>query len=255
MNSPFFIHRYRTGNLGDAVQTLALEQLLPNVRYVSRDDGKCDGPGTYVVNGWLGENVPPVDNTDCLFAGVFVNDNEENYQWMKNSCSAEIGARDPATVMWCADRGIRAILLGCATLTFDRFGGSRSGVLAVDADWPGSKRMTHRINEKTNWDEQRRRAAEYLKRYQRAELVVTSRLHVALPCLAFGTPVIICDPIGSDRMTIRCFSLLDTIGVRYGVPQVIDVSDWAKHYREFLSRNLKKGKPIPNECEAHDAQY
>jgi len=33
-------------------------------------------------------------------------------------------------------------------------------------------------------------AKEYLKRYARAKLVITSRIHCALPCLAFGTPVI-----------------------------------------------------------------
>ena len=29
------------------------------------------------------------------------------------------------------------------------------------------------------------------KHYRRAELVITSRLHCALPCIAFGTPVIL----------------------------------------------------------------
>ncbi len=33
-------------------------------------------------------------------------------------------------------------------------------------------------------------ADEYLKRYSRAKLVVTSRIHCALPCLAIGTPMI-----------------------------------------------------------------
>src|SRR5205085_10361521 len=33
-------------------------------------------------------------------------------------------------------------------------------------------------------------AEDFLKKYATAKLVVTSRLHCALPCLAFGTPVI-----------------------------------------------------------------
>lgn len=36
-------------------------------------------------------------------------------------------------------------------------------------------------------------AEEFLKKYATARLVVTSRLHCALPCLAFGTPVIFVD--------------------------------------------------------------
>lgn len=33
-------------------------------------------------------------------------------------------------------------------------------------------------------------ASDYLDTYERAKLVITSRLHVALPCVALGTPVI-----------------------------------------------------------------
>jgi exopolysaccharide biosynthesis predicted pyruvyltransferase EpsI len=33
-------------------------------------------------------------------------------------------------------------------------------------------------------------AEDFLKKYATAKLVVTSRLHCAIPCLAFGTPVI-----------------------------------------------------------------
>jgi hypothetical protein len=233
-----YIHRYESGNLGDAIQSVALERLLPEVRYVWRHDGLCEGPGTYVVNGWLGSNKPPVDNADCLFAGVFVNDTEANYEWMRRSRFSEIGARDPVTVIWCADRGIRTILLGCATLTLNRYDGPRSGVLAVDTDHAGAERMTHWIYRKTPWEDQQSLAQAYLERYRQAELVVTSRLHVALPCLAFGTPVIVRDPIGSDGMTIRRFSLLDAIGLRYGVPQVIDVSRWADGFKAFLRRHL-----------------
>lgn len=35
------------------------------------------------------------------------------------------------------------------------------------------------------------RAQEYLDKYAQAELVITRRLHAALPCVAFGTPVIL----------------------------------------------------------------
>lgn len=35
------------------------------------------------------------------------------------------------------------------------------------------------------------KAQQYLGKYAKAELVITSRLHVTLPCLAFGTPVVL----------------------------------------------------------------
>jgi hypothetical protein len=37
-------------------------------------------------------------------------------------------------------------------------------------------------------------AADLLERYASAHLVITSRLHCALPCLAFGTPVLFIPP-------------------------------------------------------------
>lgn len=38
------------------------------------------------------------------------------------------------------------------------------------------------------------KARELLNAYMRAKLVITSRIHCALPCLALGTPVILCVP-------------------------------------------------------------
>lgn len=49
-------------------------------------------------------------------------------------------------------------------------------------------------------------AEELLERYAKASLVVTSRLHAALPCLAFGTPVIF---VHKDFSGPRFFGLRD----------------------------------------------
>jgi hypothetical protein len=235
----FQVHRYReTWNIGDAIQTIALQRLLPSVNYVWRDIDSPMPETPFIVNGWLGNNQPPVGNPNCLFAGVYVHSNEDNYRWIKNSQYAEIGARDPATVMWCADRKIRASLGGCATLTFDRYHGPRRGVYAVDAEAPNATSISHDIGD-MEWETQLSLARDLLLRYMRAELVVTSRLHVALPCLAFGTPVIITDPMKwGHRERNRRFSILDAIGVRYGTPYVQDVSDWRSRYVGFLERNL-----------------
>ncbi|HSI12110.1 MAG TPA: polysaccharide pyruvyl transferase family protein [Chthoniobacter sp.] len=235
----FQIHRYRkTWNIGDAIQTIALERLLPAATYVWRDLDTPDENVPFVVNGWLGNNRPPVANANCLFAGVYVHSNEDNYRWIRNTRFAEVGARDPAMVMWCADRKIRASLIGCATLTFDPYRGPRSGVYAVDTKVDGATFICHDIGE-MEWTEQLALARDLLVRYQQAELVITSRLHVALPCLAFGTPVIIKDPMQwGDKERNRRFSILDSIGVRYGTPHVQDVSGWRERYIHFLERNL-----------------
>ena len=239
LDKTVFIHRYRrTHNLGDAIQTIAMERLLPDWRYVWRDDGICDAGGIYLANGWLGSNRPPVDNPNTLFAGVFVANNDANYDWMKVSRFFEIGARDPATVMRCAERGIRTILLGCATSTFDPYLGPRNGIYAIDASYPTATHLTHCIGD-LSWNEQRELALTMLGVYQTAELVVTSRLHAALPCLAFGTPVMVKDPIGLRNVqSLHRFSILDAMGLEYEKPQILDISIWRERFLSFLVRNL-----------------
>lgn len=53
------------------------------------------------------------------------------------------------------------------------------------------KYKTHFLNQRRATFEQReRKARRLLSAYANARLVITSRLHAALPCLAFGTPVL-----------------------------------------------------------------
>lgn len=54
-----------------------------------------------------------------------------------------------------------------------------------------AKYLTHRIHNKNYTDSELFEKAESLiKKYANAKLVITSRIHCALPCLALGTPVI-----------------------------------------------------------------
>ena len=46
-------------------------------------------------------------------------------------------------------------------------------------------------NNKLSWDERFKNVKELLDTYQAAELVITTRLHCALPCLALNTPVLL----------------------------------------------------------------
>lgn len=62
-------------------------------------------------------------------------------------------------------------------------------------------------------------ATDFLKQLANAKLVVTSRLHTALPCLAFGTPVIFIDgklsrKFDSSRLSSYTESMLNTISMQ-----------------------------------------
>lgn len=50
--------------------------------------------------------------------------------------------------------------------------------------------ITHMIDERKSEEDRFKIAEDLLKRYSKAKLVVTSRIHCALPCIAMGTPVI-----------------------------------------------------------------
>lgn len=122
-------------------------------------------------------------------------------------------------------RGIEGYFSGCLTLTLQKYPDvacSHSLFLTdvpsevaeyVDRLYPGKikVRLTHRISpDETgweNWGKREERVESYLKSYQGAELVVTTRLHCALPCIALGTPVVLVVNKNDDYYErIACFS-------------------------------------------------
>jgi hypothetical protein len=241
-----FVYR-GTENLGDAVQTVALSRLLPGpIAAVERGTGRIPERTLLVANGWLGNNAlpPPKDRERCLFAGVFVAQ-EHNLEWLR--CSLfPIGARDPETHQQVCAQALHAEMIGCASLTFPRYRGRRKGIYNADA-WMGpatartAVTLTHQIGRDMSWRDQWLAAIEILELYRKAALVHTCRLHVALPCLAFGTPVVFHTP-DSQRIDYPLFSkrvsLLRSFGIVDGVPAEVDVEGLAGSYQDFLRRNL-----------------
>lgn len=236
-----------TQNLGDAIQTVALSRLLPGpIRGVARSDGKAP-PGTCLVaNGWLGNNNPPPPGTSepCVFAGVFLAQ-EHNLDWLRRS-PWPVGARDPDTHALVLRAGLAAEMIGCASLTLPPYRGRRTGIYVVDCRVSESVRrtavkITHHISRKMSWRDQWARAVYVLDIYRRASLIYTSRLHVALPCIAFGTPVMFSCPDPeriNDPLVYRRISLLRYLGVADGVVAEVNPEPVAASYRAFLERHL-----------------
>lgn len=229
---------YRVTNLGDMIQTLALSRLLPPVNAVFRHAMGRTKPGQLlVVNGFLDRNAPPQNIHNTLFAGVSGPywRHRSYFAWLGKS-SFPIGARDPKTAQRLIQNGLAVEMIGCATMTFPKYSGPRTGIYSVDYPGPGTS-LTHFISRTMRVDEQWKLASEYLNLYRTAQAVYTSRLHVALPCLAMGTPVYIASP---DRAPLReRFSLFDELGVPYGRLCEVDLSQWAERYRGFLAEHLQ----------------
>jgi hypothetical protein len=223
-----FVRGYRrTGNLGDAIQTLALRRLLPDATVWFGGD---DPDGLFVVNGWLGRE-PYWTTSSAVFAGVFLSPGAPRHaDWVAKCDNPPIGARDPFTYETLARKGVPVELIGCATMTLPRFTGPRSGELHVDDDTPCC--MTNSIPFDMPWLDQLILAECRLDQLQRAAVVYTKRLHIALPCLAFGTRVVWSK--SGDHANER-FSILDALNE--------DSSAWGDRYRQFLCRALSNARP------------
>lgn len=251
--SPYSCLLYRVVNLGDMIQTLALSRLLPPTNGVFRHAMDRTKPGqTLVVNGFFDRNPPPRTRRTTIFAGISGPYwyKQKYYAWLGSS-SAPIGARDPKTAELLSRNGLSTEMIGCATMTFPKYSGPRKGIFSVDYSGPGVF-LSHKIARSMNVVEQWELATKYLDYYRTAETVYTSRLHVAIPCLAMGTPVFVASP---DRAPLReRFTLLDEIGVKYDQICSIDLSAWASRYREFLGCQLgipitEREPVLPSLCE------
>ena len=242
----------RTSNLGDVIQTYAMARLLPQpIHGVYRDAaGSSLDAATFVVNGFLADAAP--EDANCLFAGVYVGKRTtEQITWIRRSRFA-VGSRDPHTQKLLEQNGIKSDLVGCATLTLPRYEGKRFGVVSVDSDAPSeASKLTNTIDRHLPWAEHWAAAIRQLSILRRAEMVYTTRLHVALPCLAFGTPVVVRRADLERLFQPQRLSILDAIGFGYDKPFAMDVTPFADGFKAFLSAQLgititpKDDPPLP----------
>lgn len=231
--------KYEGGwNVGDAAQTIALLRLLPPVSFtVNRDSlsSWSGDDGLLVANGYM--SSPLKEENRGVYAGIYLNPDQRN-QSLDNLNSIQIGARDPFTNNFLKSRGIDSDLVGCATCTLPRFEGERNGRAVIDIGGYSGDFQTSNIIPQTSWESLWRHSMNRLRVLARAEEVITSRLHVALPCLAFGTPVKI--PYSEFRGMIEPerLSILTEMGFEYDRWNVINMEPFARRFMSFLLRKL-----------------
>lgn len=210
----YTVFGFSTPNLGDDIQALAAALLLPRVdEYVDRDRldkvSLPEEPYHLIMNSWFaikryhgvpGKSIAPHYFGQCIGRPELLNEAWLT-EWKRN---APIGCRDTHTVSLLRDRGIEAHFTGCLTTWMGRFfqpPARREGVVFVDVPAEmerfipaeiraSAKRITNETA-KGNGDQPSRfrKIAEICDVLRGAELVVTRRLHTALPCVGFGVPV------------------------------------------------------------------
>jgi hypothetical protein len=226
---PFGYISYSTYNIGDDIQAVAAKRFLPssalpiNREYI----GDFSHPTLVktIVNGWFmhfqhnmhhhSDNPPPkkiwppTSSIEPLFISIHFDGqflplafSSEGIAYMKEH--GPIGARDKDTLHQLRKRRIPSYFSGCLTLTLENHEKGRDNVLyAVDLDeecltYLKSKtslpiQVIHHEDKNLaslSLEERMHRAEEILSLYRKAKCVVTTRLHAAMPCLAFETPVL-----------------------------------------------------------------
>lgn len=128
-------------------------------------------------------------------------------EWLKSY--GPVGCRDEHTCKVLNELDIPNYFSGCVTLTLPKQKKTKDNgkyVCLVDLNKKveqkvrkqiGSKykikKMSHTVPRRPDatWEERAKEVEELLTIYQNAKYVVTRRLHVALPCLAMGVPVLV----------------------------------------------------------------
>jgi hypothetical protein len=222
-------------NIGDDIQTIAVKRFLPNCAVpIDREfihEFSSQAPVKAVISGWFmhlkggywelplpspEKSWPPASQIDPFFISIHLTGqfhpivfSEENIDYLKQH--GPIGARDLYTLKILQEKNIPSYFSGCLTLTLENSYTERNDIIyLVDLD----EETIHYIQSKVSSPtviithgksllpflsiDHRLKYAEYvLDLYRKAKCVVTTRLHSALPCLAFKTPVLMLDSVDS----------------------------------------------------------
>jgi hypothetical protein len=181
---------HNSGNIGDDIQTIAAMRFYPKpASFAYRDNlGSLKQSGRIICNAdYSSDNWIPGEQIDALMTSVRIQGRAREYvleNKEKLAKHAPIGCRDFETSKFLMDVGIRSFHSSCLTLTFEPNWKRRNGVYFVDCKVPEA------VTEKVNPSKRMEAAHGYLHLYATAKLVITARIHAALPCIAFRTPVV-----------------------------------------------------------------
>ena len=270
------------GNIGDEVQGLASTQWLPAVDIHMDRDEMSAGPElnrtlnslppnavTVIMNGWYGVMSmvwPPIKAirpiplamyfSSYLFNKIVAAPN--GLDWMDEH--APIGARDTLTQERFTSANVTTFFSACMTLTMQRHRVAKASecpILIVDVveevlrllppgvvesacmakpEWLGPR------SEQANGVARNEAAFRLLDRYSSAKVVLTSRLHAALPSAAMGATVVI---YGAEKMPgggkgmERFAGLLDFV-------HYVDISDAEAAQAKINAFDYFNPPPNPN---------
>lgn len=196
-------------NIGDDIQSVAAARLLPRVDLFVDREGMAEfsnaEPVCVVMNAWFmqSKSWPPSASIAPIFVGFHVTRERRSLVaghagYLKRF--EPIGTRDEGTAEFLRSLGIKAEATYCLTMSLPRREREPPDgrVVIVDADkiaipksiYRGSARFSHGVAH-VRGETKLQYARDLLDLYRdTARLVITTRLHCALPCIAMGIPVV-----------------------------------------------------------------
>lgn len=220
----------RAQNLGDEIQSLAARQFLPRVDTLFNRDSlskaEADEPHLLIMNGFFTQipprkPFPPSKSIVPIFVSFHIAGTKETTRHFLSPSSIEyfkehepIGCRDRKTMEMLQSKGVDAFYSKCLTLTFERRQTSPENgkvfLVNIDRFIPiprpirsGAISVSHDVPADMSSETKFRLAQELLDRYRNeAKLIITTRLHCALPCIAMGIPVIFFGNPAAYRVSI-----------------------------------------------------
>jgi hypothetical protein len=244
-------------NLGDDIQTIAVSRLLPEVDgHVSRESlDTVVESGIVCLNGYFmnSDHWPPAPGLTPVFFSFHLAPDAEKIicspagiAYLK--ANEPIGCRDIGTMQILKGYGVDAYYSKCLTLTFERRKGvvSDGKVYMVGVSKAAYSIIPRSLRKKAIRVDQAKvrlpsvpsrikyQLAEHLlDTYKRtASLIITSKIHCALPCIAMGIPVVFLYS-RRDRDDYRVKLIDDLVGINY-VP-----STWID---KLLFNRLRSGR-------------
>ena len=207
-----------TGNLGDAIQTLAVLEVFKKNKiafddYIDRKNLK----NNMFINGWhrnKNEKLPD----EAIFCSI--HSDHQHLRQIKKNCF--VGCRDYWTLEICKKLKIESILTGCITINFPISNIKRKNELFIDSKYLEKNQYTQGISKDLDWKSQLILAKERLFLLSSSELVHTKRLHILIPCIAMEIPVILDDIHESDNDRFSLISKLVEIN------KIIDINSGIK---------------------------
>ena len=244
----YFDGKLNCPNIGDYIQSLASLQYLPkNCKpyFVDRDTIQFyHGPKVkLLINGWFylhegNKYVSP--QIDPIFISYHLNDDKNlSSIFIKNLNNyVPIGCRDINTRDILVKYGIKSFFSSCLTTTLDinyaiNENERTNDIIFIDykfGNYPQADKYLlslkaynfnniiyteHFFNIKMTHIERFKLASNLLEKYARAKLVISTRIHGALPCLAFNTPVIFVNKKYDYKRFTGLYELLNTIGINF----------------------------------------